>query len=133
MPEKAILQPEEITAEQVMEERNAEVRRSLIEIMGKERFLFLSKAEEISRDEYGILYRKDFADGEPWLAVMVTNTTPNPDGSKGKEYLHQIHPECRPIFADNSFGNPQELTARNAIASTFGEYGEDYMVLDGVY
>jgi hypothetical protein len=32
----------------------------------------------------------------------------------------------RPILADGGFGMPQPLTARNAIASTFGLYGAEY-------
>jgi hypothetical protein len=30
------------------------------------------------------------------------------------------------MLADKTFGEPQELTARNAVASTFGLYGSEY-------
>lgn len=38
----------------------------------------------------------------------------------------RVHPECRPLFASGKLGAPQELTALNAIASTFGKTGKQY-------
>jgi hypothetical protein len=55
----------------------------------------------------------------------VKNSTPEPDGSV-KTYFLRVHPECRPLLRDNQFGEPQQLTAHNAIASTFGLKGEEY-------
>jgi hypothetical protein len=42
-----------------------------------------------------------------------------------------VHPELRPLLDDDEYGNPQfgepqELTVRNAIASQFGLRGEEY-------
>jgi len=37
-----------------------------------------------------------------------------------------VHPELRPMLGGDELGEPQELTARNAIASTFGKRGEVY-------
>lgn len=43
-----------------------------------------------------------------------------------KPYWLRVHPECCPLMRDGSFGHPQELTALNALASTWGERGETY-------
>jgi hypothetical protein len=38
-----------------------------------------------------------------------------------------VHHELRPLLSDDGEpGEPQELTARNAVASTFGKYGHEY-------
>jgi hypothetical protein len=65
---------------------------------------------------------------EPFVAVEVTNSTPEPDGQR-KLYTFRCHPELRPlpirgIRAD--YGPEQELTCQNAIASTYGYAGADY-------
>ena len=52
------------------------------------------------------------------------------NGSAGqarwKEYFLRVHPELRPMTADGKTGEPQALTAHNAVASTFGLRGDDY-------
>lgn len=57
--------------------------------------------------------------------VGVANSTPEPDGSH-KSYFLRVHPECRPMLANGAFGAAQALTARNAVASTFGLRGPEY-------
>ena len=57
--------------------------------------------------------------------VEVKNATPEPDGSF-REFFLSVHPELRPILDDGALGDPQELTAHNAVASTFGLRGEEY-------
>ena len=37
-----------------------------------------------------------------------------------------VDPELRPILGSGGFGPPQPLTARHAVASTFGMSGEEY-------
>jgi hypothetical protein len=56
----------------------------------------------------------------------VINATREPDGSF-KRYWLRVHPELRPLLADNQFGPAQAPTVRNAIASTFGLIGEQYV------
>lgn len=56
--------------------------------------------------------------------VRVVNSTPEPDGSH-KRYMLRVHPELRPLL-DEGLGQPQKMTARNAVASTFGLRGEEY-------
>ncbi len=83
----------------------------------------------MQRDDTGALLRLPPIPGEqePLLLVRVTNSTPEPDGSF-KDYVLRVHPECRPILGPDRFGAPQELTALNAVASTFGMRGSEYLV-----
>jgi hypothetical protein len=57
--------------------------------------------------------------------VEVVNHSPAPDGSY-RHFFLQVHPELRSILGDGSLGAPQEFTARNAVASTFGFSGAEY-------
>jgi len=117
-----ILDP--VTVERVDTEPNAEVRRVLLERWGYERYLDASGAVPVHCDEYGELYR--VADG---YAVSVLNATPEPDGSR-RRYVLPVHPELRPLSLLTSgevvLGEPQEPTARAAVASTFGLRAEEY-------
>jgi hypothetical protein len=74
------MHPETITIADIDAEENAEVRRVMIEKYGVARYMRESKAREISRDAYGVLYRKDMADDEPIVMVRVLNSTPEADG-----------------------------------------------------
>ena len=144
-----IEEPSKITVAGIDAEQNSEIRRVMIEMYGAGRYLVDSGAEEVHRDECGVLLRKT-VDGETLLSVRVLNSTPEPDGtmtkqdalktfvrpmwwnddwpptSRFKEYFLDIHPECRPMLDDGSLGEPQKLTARNAVASTFGLTGDKY-------
>ena len=62
---------------------------------------------------------------EPLVMVKVMNSTPEPDGSF-KPYFLRVHPELRPLLQDNQVGEPQYMSGRNAVASTFGLRGEEY-------
>lgn len=97
----------------------------MIERYGQAKFLMDSGAMEIHRDDFGVLYRKDVADDEPIVMVKVCNSTPEPDGSY-KDYFLRVNPELRPLGLDNTMGEPQPLTAHNAVASTFGLRGDEY-------
>src|SRR3990167_8543559 len=52
------------------------------------------------------------------------------DYRKAEEYFHRVHPELRPLQklpnGMQRLGDPQEMTPKNAIASTFGRRGEEY-------
>ena len=43
-----------------------------------------------------------------------------------KEYSLRVDPQCRPLLQDGTKGEPQDMTARNAVASTFGMRGEQW-------
>ncbi len=123
--EQLILRPQNITWQQIDQETNAEVRRVMIERYGMDRYLLDGGAAELHRDETGILYRKELSGDEPLVSVRVLNSTPEPDGSI-KTYWLRVHPELRPMLDGGRTGEPQEMTARNAVASTFGMVGADY-------
>ena len=114
---------------------NQERRRVMIERIGAERWaaLLTASTTPIQRDDAGALYRLDRPGEPPLLFVLVENATPNPDGSR-KPYALRVHPELRPMrrWKDGrtEFGEPQELRAINAVASTFGLAGRDYLLTD---
>jgi hypothetical protein len=97
----------------------------MTDLYGPAKYILDSGAIPIHADDCGTLYRAEQQGDEPLLMVKVINSTPEPDGHS-KEYWLRVQPELRPMLKDNQFGEPQELTARNAIASTFGKRGEEY-------
>ncbi len=125
VPADIITNPENITSMRIDAEQNAEVRRVMIERMGYERYILESGAQLLNTDAYGSLYRKELSDDEPLVMVHVLNSTPEPDGSI-KKYMLRCQPELRPLLGNQQFGEPQVMTAKNAIASTFGLRGEEY-------
>jgi len=163
VPARLIEHPETITVAEIEAEQNAEIRRCMVARYGAGRYLLDSGAKEVSRDEFGVLYRKEQADDEPLVMVRVLNSTPEPDGTlttaearaalgdavvdracvmaglngnaskaRWKEYFLRVQPELRPMIPPSKsgsevvLGDPQEMTARNAVASTFGLRGEDW-------
>jgi hypothetical protein len=117
--------PDKIAARIVDEERNAELRRVMLERMTLPKYLFESQLTPIAVDECGELYRKELPGDEPLTMVLVKNSTPEPDGSR-RQFLLRVHPELRPMLNGKIVGERQEFTARNAVASTFGLYGSQY-------
>jgi hypothetical protein len=111
VPENIITRP--VSARRILDEENAELRRVLLERMGYEAFLRALKAKPVDQDEFGILYRAPLRLAREHLAfVRVTNSTPEPDGSRRESYL-RVPPTVR--------------TAREAVAWTFGMSEEEYM------
>jgi hypothetical protein len=150
LPEYIIERPHEITVELIDKEPNAEIKRVMIERYGMARYLHDGGAEVLSHDAVGILYRKEIPGDEPLVMVRVLNSTPEPDGvmdrdeaiaifgeaakaainapadARFKQYMLRVDPELRPLLANGTKGSPQKITARNAVASTFGLRGEEY-------
>jgi hypothetical protein len=125
VPAWVVEHPDRITVSKIESETNIEVRRVMIERYGHAKYLMDSGAREIHRDDFGVLYRKDVADDEPIVMVKVCNSTPESDGSY-KDYFLRVNPELRPLGLDNTMGEPQPLTAHNAVAITFGLRGDEY-------
>jgi hypothetical protein len=125
VPRQVIEAPETLTAAQIKAEPNAEIRRVMLTRFGEDRFVRDGALERVHADDVGTLYRFDGAT----LAVRVLNSTPETDGSQ-KPYWLYVHPELRPMrrLANGAvdLGKPQALTARNAVASTFGLRGAEY-------
>jgi hypothetical protein len=133
VPRWVIESPEKITVEKIDAEANAEVRRVLVERYGLARYATDSGAQVVHEDKDLLgfprrLLRKTLRDVGDVLLVEVRNSTLEPDGSR-KTYLLPVHPELRPIPPTGSnlpLGEPQALTCRNAVASTFYLRGEQY-------
>jgi hypothetical protein len=111
VPEAVVVSPGSITIAGIESENNAEVRRVMIGRYGPQRYLMDTGAEEIHRDNFGILYCKDLPKDESLVMVKVVNSTPEPDGS----------------FRDNFLRVPPTMTrARQAVAWTFGKAENEY-------
>jgi len=111
VPEHVITQPQTIKVAEIEAEKNTEVRRVMIERYGQNRYLVESGAQEISSDDFGVLYRKEIPGDEPLVMVKVVNSTPEPDGSF-KDYFLRVPPAIS--------------SAREAVAWTFGMSVADY-------
>jgi hypothetical protein len=129
VPRSVVERPESITVARIDAEQNAEVRRIMIERFGTARFMRESGAKKLHADDTGTLYERQFEDGTRALAVHVLNSTPEADGGR-REFWLRVHPELRPLLGAGQLGEPQLLTAHNAVASTFGLRGEEYMPLE---
>ena len=135
VPSDIVERPGSITTQRIDAQQNAEVRRIMINRYGQARYLVDSQAVELHRDDFGVLYQKPIPNDEPLTMVKVVNSTPEPDGSF-KDYFLRVDPRLRPLppgeWTDDrkrewlQNQKPQEATARNAVASTFGKRGEDY-------
>lgn len=124
--------------------RQATPRRKFawIEFFGWEKFLHaVHKSSNLSsglgrvgvvcldrHPRYGTLWRIDNWPDQ-FFAVEVKNGTPEPNG-KYRKFVIPVNPDCRPLPDPRDprgrLGRPQPLTARNAVASTFGMSGEQY-------
>ena len=122
----------------IRDERNAEVRRVMIDRydVARERGAFLrdvgAKVVHTDVDQYGRprrLLRIDRVEDEPYVAIEVTNSSPEPDGTF-KKYVLRVDPELRPLPENGRpSGRGQEPTCHNAVASLHGLRGESYAPL----
>lgn len=96
------------TVKDIDNERNAEVRRVMIELYGQVKYIVDSGAKEVHKDEFGTLFVKDLVDDEPLMMVKVVNSTQEVDGSF-KDYWIRVDPKA--------YGGIK--TARAAVASTW--------------
>lgn len=145
VPPDVIESPHSITVERIANERNAEVRRVMIDRYGAARYLMDSGAEVIARDDYGVLYRHEVPQDEPMVMVRVLNTTPEPDGSLSREDAERVfgrdavrrsldimkalgHPVAsEPRWKEYMLRVPPVIsTAHEAVAWTFGKTPEQY-------
>lgn len=100
-----------VTADAIRLERNAELRRIMLEHYGAERYVVDSGAEPIQQDEAGRLWRVFMPGDEPISMVEVVNSTAEPDGTF-RTYWLRVPPTMR--------------TAKAAVAWTFGLTEEEY-------
>jgi hypothetical protein len=109
--EDAIMRPETITFDTILECSNVEQRRALVELFGLERFVreMQERGYRCHKGRNGTLWKLD----HDIALVEVVNGTPEPDGS----YKHYFLP-C----------DPRAETATEAVAGTYGLRPEQYRV-----
>ncbi len=120
--------PETMTAKQISEIDNAEIRRIAIERFGEGRFISELGVKPIARDDWGELFRAELPGDEPLVLCRVKNYTPEPDGS-ARVFFLRVDPQCRLMFGNGKYGEAQKLTPLNAIGSTWGLTGDEYAVI----
>jgi hypothetical protein len=111
--------PAEISVERIDGERNAEIRRVMIdryrhgeEVSGHAAFVRDAGGERLDHDErFGTLWRRNVPDDEPIVMIEVVNSTRESDGSS-KRYWLRVPPNM--------------TTAHEAVAWTFNVPAKDY-------
>lgn len=116
VPERIVEKKNEIKPEEALQERNAELRRAMIELMGYDRFLphmqKEGRAKQINEDKYGKLWHITVPDKPRPLALAeVVNGTPEPEGYFKTYYI--------PV-------NPDAPDCHSAIAETYGLTKDEY-------
>ena len=116
VPRRVVEAPETLTADEITGERNAEVRRVMIDRFGMERYMREADGRLVDEDtdELGHprkLWRLDVPDDEAIVMVELVNSTPEPDGSL-KHYMLRVDPAC--------------VTAWDAVAWTWGMRADEY-------
>src|SRR5262249_45249482 len=101
-PQQIIERPQTITAKEVLAEKNAEIRRVMIERIGMERFFRESCAKLIHQHEVGELFSIDLPDDPEGVLRAVKVEDP----STGRIYFLPVPPTIR--------------RADDAVAWTFG-------------
>jgi hypothetical protein len=114
IPTSLLAELPHLTAKRIAAERNAELRRVMLEHYGYERYLREAGAARVGTDECGTLWRLSFRDDEPLVMVEVVNSTPEPDGTSRTYWLRVP---------------PGTTTAREGVAWTFGLTAEEYAPL----
>ncbi|MGD8487290.1 MAG: hypothetical protein PVG27_07605 [Chloroflexota bacterium] len=115
IPSWLVTEPGRLSVEAIDAERNAEVRRIMIERFGAERLVREGDATLVSEDETGRLWRRSLKDrqfGEEDITMVeVRNSTPEPDGSFRTYFLRVPN---------------LTFTARDGVAWTFGLSEREY-------
>lgn len=117
--------PDKLDIKAISSESNTEVQRLMIERYGWNKYVHDIGGETVDHHKrWGTLLRTPSG-----LVLKVTNRSPEPDGTF-REYMLPVADECEPLPDPNDpngrLGQPQPLTALNAVASTFGMTGKEY-------
>ena len=116
VPEYIVERPHEITAEKIKAERNAEVRRVMVQRFGFDRYVTEIGAKLVSTDSIGKLWRVE--DEAPFHLAEVINSTPEPDGTVKTYFL--------PMPDQNDLTGKPLKNCREAIAWSFGLHEKEY-------
>jgi hypothetical protein len=118
VPRRVIERPETLTADEIREEQNAEIRRVMIERFGPGRYVREMGGQKISRDATGTLWHCSIedVDGDRYVfaVVEVVNGSKEPDGTR-KRYFLSVPQSCR--------------SAIEAVAWTYGMSVKQYRQL----
>jgi hypothetical protein len=122
--------PGSITVNMIEKETNAEIKRIMLEQYGWNKYLIDSKAEEISKDKFGILYKKIIPGDEDLVMVRVVNSTKEGLWTK-QENKYKFFPaynEKGEEYRKNYFLRvpPSTKTAHEAVAWTYDMTPEEY-------
>ena len=119
VPADIIECPQSVTGARIDAEKNAEVRRVMIERYGAERYVIDSGAKVVDQlpDDYRLkglrsarVLLKTVPDDEPIAYVDLLNSTPEPDGTT-RRYMLRVDP--------NAYGGETSRNAHAAAASTW--------------
>lgn len=117
--------PGSITVDKIHEEANEEIRRIMIERYGLSRYVRDAQFEVVDADTDPLGQPRRLLRKDSTVVVELTNSTVDADGTR-RVYHVPCHPELRPLLPDGGLGDPQALTALNAVASTYGLMGFEY-------
>jgi hypothetical protein len=124
--------------------RNAAERVAVIELMGWTKFLDLARhamrhvgpgavTSRVSQDDYGELWQV-VCGNQTLMLLQVVDKSPSEHG-KYETYVIPVDPRLRPLpnprDPNATMGQPQPLSALNAVASTFGLTGKQYAAMLG--
>ena len=125
VPADIIERPESITVKRIEEERNAELKRIMIDRYGMARYVRDAKFDVVDADTDPLGQPRRLLRRDDVVVVELTNSTIDADGTR-RVYHIPVEPELRPLLEGGAMGDPQRMTALNAVASTYGMRGEEY-------
>ena len=109
VPEKVVMAPESITADEILKEPNAEIRRVMLDRLGRDRFVAQAKAKVVHEDTDKLghprrLLRVDVPEDEPVVMLEVTNSTQEPDGA-WRNFLLPVPPSARVAYSSRCWAD----------------------------
>jgi hypothetical protein len=127
VPAWVIEHPDRITVATIEAEQNAEVRRVMIERYGLTKYVRDAQFEVLDADKDPLGQPRRLLRRGETMVVELTNSTVDGDGTR-RIYHIECEPELRPLLENGEMGEPQKLTALNAVASTYGMRGDEYIL-----
>ena len=117
--QQIIESPETLKPAEILQERDAEIRRVMVERFGPDRLMSAANPEVLHEDVDGVgkprrLLRIRLEEDEPLVMVEVVNSSPEPDGVF-RNYLLRVPPDTQ--------------TCHQAIAWTFQKTPDEYEVI----
>ena len=127
VPQYVVERPDAITIDLIHAEGNEEVRRVMIERYGLARYVRDAQFVVLDEDRDPLGQPRRLLRREDIVVIELTNSTEDADGTR-RVYHVPCHPELRPLLPDGELGEPQEMTALAAVASTYGLRAEQYVL-----